>query len=370
MRDCTLTMDMPIIAVEEDFDEVSRLLSNVANVKSCATISIETSTSEPGGDCNQVQKDNDNYETESGYSSNDMHNIEFVSNPPSEESNGSLNDRNCLRNSSNDPQTCSNLWTKVENAIATANNDDDDGVNSLGSTFELCSISSYVDPLSLSISRRSIDRSIGNTSSSRNRYGMMRKTSSSQFPLNKSLGGSGSSNRKVGCSSLNQSVHSTASKLAEVVVVPKTESIDKKYFVDYSREIGRGTKTIVRKCIERSTGNRYAVKSVKRTDVDEYEHMRTEANLLTALNHPSIIKIYDTYEDDKYLHMVVEICKGGELYDYVVKPSGNEKKGNEILNRPSEEISAVIVRQVVEAVAYLHNHNIVHRDLKVISKGL
>ena len=162
---------------------------------------------------------------------------------------------------------------------------------------------------------------------------------------------------------MNRSTHSTGSRqLAEVVVVSKTEAIDTKYFIDYSREIGLGTKTIVRKCIERATGDRYAVKSVRRSDKTEYEHMRTEANLLTALDHPSIIKIYDTYEDNKYLHMVVELCKGGELYDHVVKTTKNGK--NEV-HCPSEEVAAVIVRRVVDAVAYLHDHNIVHRDLKV-----
>lgn len=170
---------------------------------------------------------------------------------------------------------------------------------------------------------------------------------------------------------LNRSVHSTGAKqLDDIVVYPKTdESIDAKYFIDYSREIGRGTKTIVRKCIERSTGNRYAVKSVKRSDGSEYEHMRTEANLLTALNHPSIIQIYDTYEDDKYLHMVVEICKGGELYDHVVKPANCKKKNGsnqgQVSSCPSEEVVAIIVRRVVDAVAYLHDHNIIHRDLKL-----
>ena len=133
--------------------------------------------------------------------------------------------------------------------------------------------------------------------------------------------------------------------------------------MDYSREIGRGTNTIVRKCIHRATGNRYAVKTVRKSSMEEYKNMRNEANLLTALDHPGIIKIFDTYEDDKHLHMVVEICKGGELYDYIVKPSKN-KKGLE-LNCPSEKVAAVIVRRVVDAVAYLHEHNIVHRDLKL-----
>ena len=346
---------MPIIAIEEDYDEVSRILRDVPNVKSSAT-----PTKEPEDDYCQAGEDVLDQEKH-GNDFYALHNGGSLSNPPSDQLNASLYNTN--------PSTANRLVVKDEDA--SEGGDSNAGIDSLGSTFELCSISSYADPLSLSISRgrRSLDRSIGHSKSSRKRYVMIRKNSSNHLQLNKSIGSSTSSNRKVGCSSINQSTHSTGSKkLAEVIVVPKTESIDKKYFVDYSREIGRGTQTIVRKCIERSTGNRYAVKSVRRADNEEYEHMRTEANLLSALNHPSIVQIYDTFEDDKYLHMVIEICKGGELYDHVVKPSG--KDGKEVLNCPSEEVAAVIVRRVVDAIAYLHDHNIVHRDLKVSSKGL
>ena len=331
---------MPIIAIEEDdLDEVSRLLSEVPvpDIKCTTTISIETPSTEDTKEYNRHRQANN------------------------EDLDG------------NNQYTC---------------NEDD--VESFNSTFELCSISSCAnladyninnnDSLNLSISRsgrsigRSLGKSIGNSSSSRNRYVIVRRAPSSvQLQLSKSIDSSTSSVRKISGTknNLNRSIHSTGSKkLDDIVVYPKTdENIDAKYFIDYSREIGRGTKTIVRKCIERSTGNRYAVKSVKRSDRTEYEHMRTEANLLTALNHPSIIQIYDTYEDDKYLHMVVEICKGGELYDHVVKPVNNKKKNRssqgQVPSCPSEEVAAVIVRRVVDAVAYLHDHNIIHRDLKV-----
>lgn len=353
---------MPIITIEEDDhdDEVARFLSeaDIPDVTSNATISVQTSghSSSDLSHC-QFEKDDDDDEEE--------HRDAF-DNHASDQLNASLH--NSLSSSNfrgmDTSGKCGSqlvMHDEDDGKSASAN----DGTESLGSTFELCSIASHADPLSLSISRSkklSIDRSIGNSTSSRNRYMANKRTSSG---LNRSIGSSTSSNRKVACSTMNQSTHSTGSKLPDIQVVPKTESIDKKYFVDYSREIGRGTKTIVRKCIERNTGNRYAVKSVRRTDVEEYQHMRTEANLLTALNHPSIIKIYDTYEDEKFLHMVVEICKGGELYDHVVSPPKSKKNGADALNCRSEEVAAVIVRRVVDAVAYLHEHNIVHRDLKV-----
>jgi hypothetical protein len=206
--------------------------------------------------------------------------------------------------------------------------------------------------LNISLSNRSISRSIGNSTSSR-QYRQYQNNNSSNMKRSTSIGSS--------------------KHLKVIDVVPiKDVDIDTKYFIDYSREIGRGTKTIVRKCIDRSTGNRYAVKTVKKSDKVEYDHMRQEANLLSALNHPSIIKIYDTYEDQKNLHIVVEICKGGELYDHVIKTynSNSESEKSENKNKIEsysnvEEVAAVVVHRVVDAVAYLHDHDIVHRDLKV-----
>jgi len=250
-------------------------------------------------------------------------------------------------------------------------NDDADYMN----TFELCSIPSATnlaelyDPLNISLNISIGNRSIENSTSSKQKNKMTRKESyleQSNRSASSSVSSSSTSRNIVFGKRINNMKRSTSIglKLLEVVdVVPKKDvAIDTKYLIDYSHEIGRGNKTIVRKCTERSSRNQYAVKSVKRIDKIEYEHMRTEANLLTALTHPSIIKIIDSYEDDKYLHMVVEICNGGELYDQVVKSNNKSDIRKSCF---SEEVVAVIVHRVVDAVAYLHEHNIVHRDLKL-----
>lgn len=359
---------MPIIAVEEH-DEVSRLLSDVAtpDVRCTTTISIETPP--------ELSEDEEEKE-------------EDVLSDLSQSFRDTLSAS--IHRQKKPPTLTSHIEASKEDespAFSTASNELD---VSTSSTFELCSIGSCAnlseynandslnaslgrsgrstgrarDYLNVSLGRssRSIGRSSGKNPSSQNNYMIIKVPSSGQ--PNRSIGNSTHGN------TLDQSRHSTGTKrIADIAVIPKKESIDTKYFIDYSREIGRGTNTIVRKCVERANGNRYAVKSVRISDKTEYEHMRTEANLLTALNHPSIIQIYDTYEDDKYLHMVVEICKGGELYDHVVQPAKKKTKGSgpngEVLNCPCEEVAAVIVRRVVDAVAYLHEHNIVHRDLKL-----
>ena len=135
------------------------------------------------------------------------------------------------------------------------------------------------------------------------------------------------------------------------------EEINAKYYIDYSRELGEGTCSIVRKCINRETRQRYAVKSVSKAHRKQVEMMRNEIELLQKLNHPHVVSMVDVFEDSEDLHLVTEYCKGGEIFDEVER--GTKPKVS------SEKQTVLIVRQLLEAMAYLHKNNIVHRDLKV-----
>jgi calcium-dependent protein kinase len=78
-----------------------------------------------------------------------------------------------------------------------------------------------------------------------------------------------------------------------------------------------------------------------------------EIGFIKDLDHPNIISIYDVYEDWKYIYMVIDYCRGGELFDRIIKvDSYNEKD------------AAGLMRQIIMAVNYLHSRGIVHRDLK------
>ena len=165
-----------------------------------------------------------------------------------------------------------------------------------------------------------------------------------------------------------------SSQLSKSLMKSKTpitiqkEDIDKLYHVYYTSELGRGKNSIVRKAIERSSGKQFAVKTVMKRDKAEADHMRKEIDLLSDLDHRSIIDLHAAYEDDTYLHMVMELAQGGELHEYVMdlvktKKSANGKVHSK--NEINEQVAAAIVRKVVDAVAYLHEHNIVHRDMKL-----
>lgn len=69
--------------------------------------------------------------------------------------------------------------------------------------------------------------------------------------------------------------------------------------------------------------------------------------------HPNVIHLYDVYEDSNGVHLILELCSGGELFDRIVAQA-----------RYSEAEAAAVVRQIASALGALHKANIVHRDLK------
>ena len=86
----------------------------------------------------------------------------------------------------------------------------------------------------------------------------------------------------------------------------------------------------------------------------ELEFIRTEFKILSTLDHPNIVKYYETYEDSKYLYLVMEYCPGGELLD---------KVASEHRNINEKEVSEIMC-EIFRAISHCHSLNIAHRDLK------
>ncbi|CAK9111999.1 unnamed protein product [Durusdinium trenchii] len=75
--------------------------------------------------------------------------------------------------------------------------------------------------------------------------------------------------------------------------------------------------------------------------------------MLRVMDHPNIVRLYATYEDERFLYLVMELCEGGELFDALAEAT-----------HLSEPVVQVAMRQVFGAVAHCHSKQIVHRDLK------
>ena len=85
--------------------------------------------------------------------------------------------------------------------------------------------------------------------------------------------------------------------------------------------------------------------------------LKTEIDLLRAVDHPNIIKLYDIYEDSVFLYLIMDECLGGEFFDRLALRAKQ-------LNMYTERDAAKIFKQILEAVNYLHAHGVCYRDLK------
>ena len=86
----------------------------------------------------------------------------------------------------------------------------------------------------------------------------------------------------------------------------------------------------------------------------EINEIREEVKIIENLDHPNIVKYYETYDDVKYIYLVMEYCNGGELFEKITKN----------LEHMSEKEAAKVMESIVKALIHCHANNIVHRDIK------
>ena len=123
------------------------------------------------------------------------------------------------------------------------------------------------------------------------------------------------------------------------------------------KEIGSGGFSRCLQVRNKSTGLLYACKELPKKKLSDYEGLMREVNLMIQLDHPNIIKLYEVYETDKNIYLIMELCTGGELFDRIVE---NTENGVQF----TEKQAADIFKQMMSAINYCHKNGIVHRDLK------
>ncbi len=123
----------------------------------------------------------------------------------------------------------------------------------------------------------------------------------------------------------------------------------------FERRLGAGKFGVVNQvCLNKDRSKKFAVKSVKiEAIMSELALIENELDILHLVDHPNIIKYYETYSDGKYLHIVTELCTGGELFERIVRQG-----------RFNEGEAARIMEKILSGISFLHNLGICHRDLK------
>eukprot|EP01113_Clastostelium_recurvatum_P006206 TRINITY_DN12814_c0_g1_i3.p2 TRINITY_DN12814_c0_g1~~TRINITY_DN12814_c0_g1_i3.p2 ORF type:complete len:424 (+),score=104.72 TRINITY_DN12814_c0_g1_i3:1456-2727(+) len=120
--------------------------------------------------------------------------------------------------------------------------------------------------------------------------------------------------------------------------------------------LGTGTFGRVYLVKHRPSGRFFAMKTLKKSEVvrlKQVEHINSEKTILTSIDHPFIVNLYKTYQDDRYLYMLEEYIIGGEMFSHLRRAG-----------RFSNEVARFYTAEIVLALEYLHNLNIVYRDLK------
>ena len=111
--------------------------------------------------------------------------------------------------------------------------------------------------------------------------------------------------------------------------------------------------------MDRETNEWYAIKSIRKAKVSKIEVLKREIEILKEVKHPNIIELIDVFEDSKYLHLVTELCTGGELFDRIIAKTQSAE------GHFSEHDAAQLVCDILDAIKYCHDvKGIVHRDLK------
>ncbi|CAI9093739.1 OLC1v1029299C5 [Oldenlandia corymbosa var. corymbosa] len=120
--------------------------------------------------------------------------------------------------------------------------------------------------------------------------------------------------------------------------------------------IGRGAFGEVRLCREKKSGNIYAMKKLKKSEMvrrGQVEHVRAERNLLAEVASHYIVKLYYSFQDAEYLYLIMEYLPGGDMMTLLMRA-----------DTLSENVAKFYIAQSVLAIESIHKHNYIHRDIK------
>ena len=134
----------------------------------------------------------------------------------------------------------------------------------------------------------------------------------------------------------------------------QNKSLFDKYEV--KQKIGKGKFGLVKSGINKETKKPVAIKIMAKKNMDksDMELAKVEIDILKIAQHPNIIKLYDVFENENYIYIIMEYCSGGDLLSYF------EHYEYEL---PEAKVCEII-HKLSMAIYYLHSYGIVHRDLK------
>ena len=125
------------------------------------------------------------------------------------------------------------------------------------------------------------------------------------------------------------------------------------YYEFESETLGQGSFGFVKIGRIKNTSIKRAIKIVPKLKIVNKDLLHSEILIMKQVDHPNIIRLFESFEDSQYIYLVMELCKGGELFERIIQ-QGNIQ----------ESEAKSIFMQLICAISYLHSINIVHCDIK------
>jgi calcium-dependent protein kinase len=123
------------------------------------------------------------------------------------------------------------------------------------------------------------------------------------------------------------------------------------------KQLGKGGYGKVYEVKNKKSGAIRACKHLSKLSIKNLEKFQREIEILIKSDHPNIIKLYEIFESQRSLYLIMEECKGGEVFDRIIEHIQSKKMY-------SEKEAANMFLQVMSSIEYCHNNGICHRDLK------
>lgn len=119
--------------------------------------------------------------------------------------------------------------------------------------------------------------------------------------------------------------------------------IEEVYQMD-KKALGSGTYGVVTKVKHKVSGQIRACKTILRKKIKNWDRFQQEVTILSTLDHPNVIKLYEYFVDKKNVYLICELCTGGELFDRIIKEEFFE-----------EQYACKIFKQILNSINYCHN---------------
>jgi calcium-dependent protein kinase len=135
-------------------------------------------------------------------------------------------------------------------------------------------------------------------------------------------------------------------------IIDNPGKITEFYDID-QRKLGEGSYGSVSKCVSKATKMSRAVKSISKAQMKNLDRFKQEIAIMKIMDHPNIIRLFESFEDHRNIYLVMELSTGGELFDRIIDAG-----------HFTEAQAACVMQHMFRAIYYMHENHICHRDLK------